>query len=700
MQYTSANTSRFTFSIASQANLLNKLRVYKFTLKESLGEHFYLNLDFACEDQFLDHNALLNKTALLTIQGENEVQYLNGIICEAACVENGTRFARYSVVIVPMAWFLEYRKGCRIFQNLSVPEIITQVFDEAGLAADTHYQWSTSRQYPKRKFCTQYNESEWQFVSRLMAEEGIHFHYQQSADKHLMILGDGKTALSFIEQNPAIAYKSNSGLVEESEHINQFIFSQHTQSGKSTLRDYNFKTPLRSLEKSSQNEFTPSLEDYHYPGRYNNETDAEFYTKLKQEQHDALIKKGAARSNVQRLRAGKLFTLAGHPYKVNNTDLLIVQVLHEGKQLQSLDEDTPSGSGEGSSYHNTLTIMPADILFRPQPIYREALIHGQQNAFVTGPEGEEIYVNNYGQIKVQFLWDREGQYDEKTTCWLRADNELSGNLWGQIMTPRIGQHLFVEFEHGNPDRPVISGRCYNGDSLPPYSLPAHKTRSTTKSNSTPGGEGYNEIRYEDKKFQEQIFFHSEKDLDIRCKNDRREHIENTRSLIVDNEQHEHIKVDNHQKINQNLQHKVGNNLSQNIGSRLHIKAGSNFLQTAGNEIHIKSADSTVLDAGSEITFKASGGFIKIDPYGVTINGITVNLNGGGSPGSATSSSPENPYKAVEADNNKPGQSYQAIAPETPYQLSKFAYGKGISNGPVNQNITQSVKKGFFNRSSG
>ena len=692
MQYTSANTSRFTFSIASQANLLNKLRVYKFDLKESLCDHFYLNLDFICEDQFLDHNALLKKTALLTIQGENEVQYLNGIIGEARYIENGTRFARYSVVIVPMAWFLGYRKGCRIFQNLSVPQIITQVFNEAGLAADTHYQWSTDRQYPKREFCTQYNESEWQFVTRLMAEEGIHFHYQQSAEQHLMIIGDSKTALSFIEQNPAVPYKTSSGLVEESEHINHFILSQHTQSGKSTLRDYNFKSPGRSLEKSSQNEFSPSLEDYHYPGRYKNETDAEFYAKLQQEQHNALIKTGSAKSNVQRLRAGRLFTQTEHRYTANNTDLLIVQVLHEGKQPQSLDEDTPSGSAEGSSYHNSLTIMPAEIQFRPQPILRKALIHGEQNAFVTGPEGEEIYVNNDGQIKVQFLWDREGQYDEKTTCWLRVDNEISGNSWGQIMTPRIGHHLFIEFEHGNPDRPVISGRCYNADSLPPYSLPAHKTRSTIKSNSTPGGEGYNEIRYEDKKSQEQIYFHSEKDLDIRCKNDRREHIENTRSLIVDNEQHEHIKADNHQKIDQNHQHKVGNNLSQNIGSRLHIQAGSNFLQTAGNEIHIKSADSTVLDAGSEITFKASGGFIKIDPSGVTINGITVNLNGGGSPGSASASSPENPYKAVEADKNKPGQSFKPIAPEAPYQLSKFTYGKGIANDPISQNVSQSAKK--------
>ncbi|MCK5649423.1 MAG: type VI secretion system tip protein VgrG, partial [Gammaproteobacteria bacterium] len=548
------------------------------------------------------------------------------------------------------------------------------------------------RQYPKREFCTQYNESEWQFVTRLMAEEGIHFHYQQSAEQHLMIIGDSKTALSFIEQNPAVPYKTSSGLVEESEHINHFILSQHTQSGKSTLRDYNFKSPGRSLEKSSQNEFSPSLEDYHYPGRYKNETDAEFYAKLQQEQHNALIKTGSAKSNVQRLRAGRLFTQTEHRYTANNTDLLIVQVLHEGKQPQSLDEDTPSGSAEGSSYHNSLTIMPAEIQFRPQPILRKALIHGEQNAFVTGPEGEEIYVNNDGQIKVQFLWDREGQYDEKTTCWLRVDNEISGNSWGQIMTPRIGHHLFIEFEHGNPDRPVISGRCYNADSLPPYSLPAHKTRSTIKSNSTPGGEGYNEIRYEDKKSQEQIYFHSEKDLDIRCKNDRREHIENTRSLIVDNEQHEHIKADNHQKIDQNHQHKVGNNLSQNIGSRLHIQAGSNFLQTAGNEIHIKSADSTVLDAGSEITFKASGGFIKIDPSGVTINGITVNLNGGGSPGSASASSPENPYKAVEADKNKPGQSFKPIAPEAPYQLSKFTYGKGIANDPISQNVSQSAKK--------
>ncbi|WP_198263501.1 LysM peptidoglycan-binding domain-containing protein [sulfur-oxidizing endosymbiont of Gigantopelta aegis] len=235
---------------------------------------------------------------------------------------------------------------------------------------------------------------------------------------------------------------------------------------------------------------------------------------------------------------------------------------------------------------------------------------------------------------------------------------------------------------GNPDRPLISGRTYNGDSLPPYSLPANKTRRTLKTHSTPGGEGYNEIRYEDKKAQEQIYFHSEKDLDIRCKNDRREHIENTRSLIVENEQHEHIKVDNHQKITNNHQHKVGNNLSQTIGQKLHIKAGSKILQSAGSEVHIKAASSIKLDAGSEITFKAGSSFIKIDPSGVTISGPKVNLNSGGGPGSASSAAPINPFQAVEADKDKPGQSFKPIAPEAPYQLSQFKFSKNMSGGAI------------------
>ncbi|MCW8929888.1 MAG: type VI secretion system tip protein TssI/VgrG [Gammaproteobacteria bacterium] len=679
MQYTNANTSRFTFSIANQTALINDPRVYEFDLKESISDHFYLNLDFICEDQNLDYINLIKKTALLTIQGKNETQYLNGIICEAQCVENGTRFARYSVKIVPMAWFLEYRKGCRIFQNLSIKEIITQVFNEAGLISDIHYEWNTDRQYPKRDFCTQYNETEWQFITRLMAEEGIHFHYKQMADKHLMIIGDSKTSLSPIAQESIVPFSHNSGLTEKSEHINQFIFSQRTQSGKSTLRDYNFKTPKRSLEKSSQNSINPSLEDYYYPGEYDNESKAEYYSKLKQQQHNCDIRTGNGNSNVQRLRAGKLFTQTGHRYKANNIEQLITSVHHKGKQPQSLDEDTPTNSNEGTNYQNSFITIPADTLFRPKPIARTSLIHGKQNAFITGPDNEEIYVNEHGQVKVQFLWDREGQYDEKTTCWLRVDNDISGNKWGHIMSPRIGQHVFVEFEHGNPDRPIISGRSYNGDSLPPYSLPANKTRSTIKTNSTPGGNGYNEIRYEDKKSQEQIYFHSEKDLDIRCKNDRREHIENTRSLIVDNEQHEHIKVDHHQKINLSHQHKIGNNLSQDIGNRLNIKTGNNFLQTAGNEVHIKSASSTILHAGSEITFKASGGFIKIDPSGVTINGIKVNLNSGGGPGSAASASPTIPYQAVEADKDKPGQSFNPITPEAPYKLSQFLFNNGAGN---------------------
>ncbi|MDX2503284.1 MAG: type VI secretion system tip protein TssI/VgrG [Gammaproteobacteria bacterium] len=673
MHYSGANISRFTFSIASHKD---HLRVYQFKLKEHLSDHFILNLEFVCEDQYLEPEQLLQKTALLTIQGDNEVQYLNGIISAANFMENGTRFARYSVTVVPIAWFLKYRKGCRIFQHLSVPEIITQIFTEAGLTASTHYQWSTDRHYSKRDYCTQYNETEWDFICRLMAEEGIHFHYQHHADRHLMILGDSKTALGFIEQESVIPFHSNSGLTEQEEHINQFNFSQQTHSGKSTLRDYNFKTPGASLEKSRQFEQNQALEDYRYPGQYQNENDAEFYAQLRQEQHNVLRQTSTASSNVQRLRAGKLFTLAGHRYQTNNIDQLIIKITHKGKQPQSLDEDTPSGNNEGSSYQNQFTSIPASTIFRPKAMLEKPLIQGEQNAFVTGPEGEEIYLNEYGQIKVQFLWDREGQQDEKTTCWVRVNHEQAGKSWGHIMPPRIGQQVFVEFEHGNPDRPIVSGRCYNGDSLPPYRLPEHKTRSTVKTNSTPGGEGYNEIRYEDKKSQEQIYFHSEKDLDIRCKNDRREHIGNTRSLIVEQQNYEHIKKDNHQKIELNHQQKIDKDLSQNIGDRQHIQLGQNYLQQAGNEVHIKSASSTVLDAGSEITFKASGGFIKIDPSGVTINGIKVNFNSGGSPGSAAPASPQVPYQATEADKDKPGQSYKAIAPQAAFQLSPFLFAQG------------------------
>jgi len=651
MHYNNANLSRFNFSIVNSDTSAHSetLRVYQFTFTEHLSEHFLLELEFVTENQQLDPDQLLKKSALLSIHGEDDIQYVNGIISELNCVENGIRFARYAVSLVPMAWFLKYRKGCRIFQNLSVPEIITQLFDEAGLVASHHYLWSTDRQYPKRSYCTQYNETEWQFIARLMSEEGIHFQYQHSTDKHLMVLGDSKTALSCIEAEITVPYHDYTGLSEKQEHINQFKFSHHTHSGKTTLRDYNFKTPRHSLEQTAASKTTSFLEDYQYPGHYINEQEAQFYAQLKLEQHNTLRQVGTAKSNVQRLRAGRLFTLTGHRYQANNIEQLITSITHHGKQPQSLDEDAPTDSNESSSFYNELQTIPASTRFRPQVISKKSLIHGQQYAFVTGPEGDEIYTNEFGQIKIQFLWDREGQQNEQTTCWLRVNSEQAGKNWGQCMPPRIGQQILIEFEQGNPDRPVISGRCYNGDSLPPYHLPEYKTRSTTKSNSTPGGGGYNEVRFEDKKSQEQIYFHSEKDLDIRCKNDRREHIGNTRSLIVDNEQYEHIKVDSHQKIEQNHQQKIGCNLSQSIGGLQHIHTEQKYLQTAGNEIHIKS-QTAVLDAGSELTFKASGGYIKIDPSGVTINGIKVNLNSGGSPGSAALSSPEMPLQAMEAEN--------------------------------------------------
>ena len=696
MHFNSANTSRFNLTIAQLQH--EDLRVIRFKLKEHLCDLFELKIEFISDSHTLDLSRLIHKAVRFSWLTEDNIQFANGIISSTACLDIGTRFARYAITIVPRIWLLNFRKGCRIFQNSSVPKIISTLFNDTGLVESEHYQWSTDRDYPPRQYCTQYNETEWQFISRLLSEEGIHFHFQHDPLRHLLVLGDSKTAFKRIELDPALVYNTRSGLNETQEHINSFGFEHQIISNISSVRDYNFKTPRRSLQGSARLAENSSLEDYHYPGLYRNESEAQFYATLKQQQHNVLKKTGQGKSNVQRLRAGQLFTLSEHPLKHQNIEQLLVTVTHFGEQLQSLDEDTPV-SMENSQYYNDFTTIPGSTVFRAQQQQRNCLIHGQQYAFVTGPQGEELYLNEYGQIKVQFLWDREGQQDEKTSCWIRTDNEIAGKQWGHIMPPRTGQLVLVEFEQGNPDRPLISGRLYHGDSLPPYSLPQHKTRSTTKTHSTPDGQGYNEIRFEDKQSQEQIYFHAEKDQDIRCKNDKREFIANTRSLIVDNDKYEHIKKDQHQKVQQNLQQKIGTQLSEQIGDSKQLKVGQKFLQSAGSEIHIKSS-STILEAGTELTFKASGGFIKIDASGVTINGIQVNLNGGGSPGSATSAAPQTPTMAVAADNNKPGQTFKPIEPQQAYQLSEFDFSEIKSksdNKPVKKqnkpdNNNQSVTK--------
>jgi len=271
---------------------------------------------------------------------------------------------------------------------------------------------------------------------------------------------------------------------------------------------------------------------------------------------------------------------------------------------------------------------------------------------VVGRSGEEIYTDEFGRVKVQFFWDRVGKKDENSTCWIRTSQPWAGKNWGAMWIPRIGQEVIVSFLEGDPDQPIITGRVYNADQTVPYKLPDNQTVSSFMSNSSKGGGGYNELRFEDKKGSEQLYIQAEKDLDVRVKNDSREFVGNDRSLIVKNDQKEKISGDQHSNVVGNRQEKVGQGMSLQIGQDFNGKTGTKLAYEAGTEIHLKAGTTCVIEAGVQLSLKVGGNFVDIGPAGVTIQGTMVMINSGGASGSGSGSSPQAPKDPDEADSGK------------------------------------------------
>ncbi|MDD5763426.1 MAG: type VI secretion system tip protein TssI/VgrG [bacterium] len=375
---------------------------------------------------------------------------------------------------------------------------------------------------------------------------------------------------------------------------------------------------------------------------------------------------------------GFKFSLSDHERGEYNRDYFLAKLVTHGEQPQALQEASGSGSG-GFSYSNRFTAIPASVTFRPARVTPRPVVEGIQTATVVGPKGEEIYTDKYGRVKVKFHWDREKERDEKSSCWIRVSSTFAGGQYGAIFTPRIGHEVVVDFLEGDPDRPLITGSVYNADQMPPYELPAEKTKSTTKTDSSIGGKGFNEIRFEDKKDEEQVFVHGQRNLDVRIEKDAMEWIGQDRHLIVKRDQLEMVEGDKHLAVTGDHNEKVDGTVSLTVGKDRDEKVGMKHALDAGQEIHLKAGMKVVIEAGTQLTIKAGGNFVDIGPGGVTIQGTMVKINSGGSPGSGSGASPDPPKTPVEADKDKPGARANAAAPpvQTPQaQALKSASASG------------------------
>ena len=647
--FAAANQTHFSLTIEGVSH---DLQVLEFSGREAISQPFAFELELVSERPELDLESLLHQAAFLAF--DQAGHGIHGQIYRVAQGESGKRLTRYHVTMRPQLAYLAHRTNQRIFQHLTVEKIIGQVLQEHGIQANA-YQFQLGSIYPEREYCVQYDESDLHFVQRLCEEEGIHYHFQHSKQGHVLVFGDDQTV--FPKLAPT-AYQQDTGLVADKPVIKRFGVRVETRTSRVTRRDYDFEKPKLLLEADVKSAFKPDLEDYDYPGHFVDRERGKHLSQrsLERHRHDFELAQGDGDQPL--LVSGHFLALIEHPRASWNDLWLLTEIQHEGKQPQVLEESVTSHSevsdGFQQGYRNRFTASPWTVLYRPPLNHPKPRILGSQSAVVTGPAGEEIHCDEYGRIKVQFFWDREGQADDKTSCWLRVSSSWAGDRYGGIAIPRVGMEVLVTFLEGDPDQPLVTGCLYHAEHVVPYALPANKTRSLFKTLSSPGGGGYNELRIEDKKGAEQIYIHAERDWDENIEHDQKIRIGNERHDTVEANSYSEFKAEEHRTTHADRKSEVRANDHLTVGNNQHIKIGTGQFINAGQEIHLSCGQKVVLEASSELTFKAAGSFIKLDASGITLVGPIIKFNSGGAPGSGSGAAPILPGKVKEADTDKAG----------------------------------------------
>ena len=557
-----------------------------------------------------------------------------------------TKAYLYDASVHPWLWFLTRQANSRIFQNKTVPEIVKEVFTAHGGLAS--FEQKLNRTYFEWTYCCQYRETDFNFVSRLLEQEGIYYYFRHDNGKHTLVLADSSAHHTAFPGYETLRFDQEDR--SEIEAIGSWNAQYDIQPGKYVVDDYNPTTPRTSLVNSAQKKREhpyASFEFFDYPAEFDTADEGRQYASTRLEELQAQYHTFAGGGNVRGFQAGRVFELQRHPVEAYNAKHLIIGVSYAGSS------NPDSSGGEAASFSSHIQAIPANQQYRPPRTTPKPLIQGAQTATVVGPSGEEIYTDDkehMGCVKVQFRWDRYGKADENSSCWIRVATSWAGNGYGAMAIPRIGQDVVVTFLEGDPDWPIITGSVYNGVNKPPYNLPAEKTRWGLKSRSSKGGgaNNFNELRFEDKKGDEEVYLHAEKDHNVYIKHDRKEKILNESNLDVAKDVMGKFGADVHADITGDEITKVGGGVHLKVAQDWQGKMGTRMAVDAGQEIHLKAGTTVVIEAGAQLSLKVGGNFITINPAGVFIKGTMVMVNSGGAAGSGSGASPKAPKSAKEA----------------------------------------------------
>jgi type VI secretion system secreted protein VgrG len=723
--------------IESPGSLKNTFRLVAFSGHEEMSRLFSFQLELESPNQAVDPKTVIGQKVTFSVtyleNGKQEQRYFNGYVnrFSAGGSESGQR--HYQAEVVPWLWFLTRTSDCRIFSDKKVPDILDLVFKDCPF--QPRFEWKASAgDYQPWVYCVQYRETDFNFVSRLMEQEGIFYYFRHTKEDHFLVICD--KAGHYDDSKKKVKYEysygaggSKKNVVTSWTHQYQYVPGAYAQT------DYNFEdhppkgnqhpdTPLLSTKpaKGLAGQFTNAskLEVFDYPAEVEKKPDSEGWAQRYMEEAEVGCDVANGASGCEFFGSGTKFELEFHkdPAKggKENRNYAVLSIQH-------MAQDDPTHGSQ--TYANTFTCIPADVVFRPARITRKPSIQGAQTAVVVGPKGSEIHTDKFGRVQVQFFWDRYGtrlQSKQENPIWIRVGQIIAGKNWGAMFIPRVGQEVIVTFLEGDPDWPLITGVVYNSDQTPPYSLPDEKTKSYIKTNSSPGGDGYNELRFEDKKGSEQIYIHAEHNMDTRVKNDsleriygnrhqiigwekdgskagdQREMVYGNKQIKVHKNQVEHVGADmqllvggvdggtgnqdivlkgtkketiekeSHVHVKGKRCEKVDTDQSLTIGNNQQEKVGMKHALEAGQEIHLKSGMKIIIEAGMQLTLKGPGGFVDIGPAGVTIQGTLVNINSGGAAGAGSGSSPTAPQDAQEAKPTEPSQAdkHKTGQKSTPY----------------------------------
>jgi type VI secretion system secreted protein VgrG len=636
---------------------------------EALSQPFEFNVNLLAEKQqpVAFEKMLGQKITIKLPVAHSPERYITGIVTrltqgrEVIGHHHKTLYVRFKAEVRPKFWLLRHRVQSRIFQQKSVLDILQEVLQ--GL--DTSFECQT--EFDTRDYCVQYRESDFHFASRLMEEEGIYYYFKHTNQGHQMVLADTPESHVDLPGEPLVPFLEAGGAAQEKEGVYAWEKSQEIRPGKTTLWDYCFEMPEKNLEAqrtiletvrvgsvTHKLKVTGSdkLEVYEYPGGYARRYDGvapgggdrpsdldkvfedgrrTASVRMRQETVPGILVVG--KSRCKHFSAGHKFTVHDQAKTHSNLNgtYTLTRVEHDANM-----EGGQVGEQAGTLFYgNTFHCIPHSLPYRPPHLTRRARIDGTQTAVVVGPEGEEIFTDKYGRVKVQFHWDRKGKKNADSSCWVRVGTLWAGQQWGAIHIPRVGQEVIVAFEDGDPDQPIIVGSVYNAKLMPPYTLPANKTQSGIKSRSSlkGGAEDFNELRFEDKKDNEDVYFHAQKDFHRVVENDDDLKVNHDQTIQIKNNRTETVQEGNEKvtvsKGNREVEISTGNEkLTVSKGNRqVEISTGNDTLTiTMGNLTTKISAGKSETEAMQSIELKVGPSSIKIDPSGITLTAMTIKVD--------------------------------------------------------------------------